>query len=493
MDIETFGESIDDKESPTGADNASRLDVIFHPRSVAVVGVSSDQRGFAGAGARFITGLREMGFPVIYPVNPKYDEIQGLKCYGSILEIDGPVDHVISSLPAALVPQLVEDSVTKGVRCIHFFTAGFSETGDEKRAELEGELAARARQAGIHILGPNCMGLYVPGSKLAFADGFPPEPGPVTFISQSGGNADAMVRAAARRGIRFSKVVSYGNAAGISESDLLDYLAEDPETEIIGAYIEGIKDGRRFLKAMRKAASSKPLIVLKGGRTQSGTRAVRSHTGSLAGSTQIFEAACRQAGALHVKNLDEMVDVTVALRYAGIPRGPRVVVVGGGGGLSVFAADEIDEAGLTCPSLPEAIQARLQEFTPAAGTSVRNPVDAIDLFEPSSLRDTLEVVAPAESIDLIMCHANLSWGGGGRSTIARRFDAVVTEMSKAGQAAAKPVIVAVSRDSLYVEAARHVQALQEKCWRAGIAVFPSIPRACNAIAKLLVWSHTREA
>jgi acyl-CoA synthetase (NDP forming) len=472
---------------------ATGLDYVFHPRSVAVVGVSRRRRGFAAVGTTFLTGLKEMGFPALFPVNPKYEEVEGLKCYPSILDIEGPLDHVISNVPASVLPHLVDECIAKGVRCIHFFTAGFRETGDQRRADLELELVARARQAGIRVLGPNCMGLYVPASKLTFGDGFPSEAGPVAMISQSGGNAHGMVYAAAPRGIRFSKVVSYGNAADINESELLDYLAEDPETEIIGAYIEGIKDGQRFLQAMRRAASVKPLVVLKGGRTQSGTKAVRSHTGSLAGSNHIFEVACRQATAIQVQSVEEMVDVVVALRYVGVPRGPRVAVVGGGGGLSVFAADQVDEAGLTCPTLPESVQDLLRQFTPAAGTSVRNPVDAVDILEPKTLGDALDAAASAENIDLVLCHASLGWGAARLSGIAKRLDAVVAEMSRVREAAGKPVVVAMAQDRLDVEAMQSVQALQDKCCRARVAFFSSIPRACGAVAKVLAWDQARSA
>src|SRR3990172_1975663 len=154
------------------------VDAIFHPRSVAVVGVSTQQPGFAGVGVGFLLSLMELGFPAVYPVNPKYPEIEGLKCYASILDIEGPVDHVISSVPAHIVPQLVEDCIAKGVKTIHFFTAGFSETGKEERAELELQVVSRAKGAGIRILGPNCIGLYVPRSGLSFMLGFPTEAGP---------------------------------------------------------------------------------------------------------------------------------------------------------------------------------------------------------------------------------------------------------------------------------------------------------------------------
>jgi acyl-CoA synthetase (NDP forming) len=478
---------------------AHPLEFLFHPRAVAVAGASPPQPGFAGVAAGFVLALKEAsasGGPAVYPVNPNHEEIEGLKCYPSLLDIDGPVDHVISSVPARAVPSLIDDCIAKGVKSIHFFTAGFSETGDEELAELEAQVVGRAVKAGLRVLGPNCMGLYSPAAGLSFMPGFPAEPGPVAFISQSGGNAADMVFTSAVRGIRYSKVVSYGNAADVDESELLDYLAQDAQSEIICAYIEGVKDGRRFLQAMRRAAAAKPVIVLKGGRTEAGTRAVHSHTGALAGSMEVFGALLRQVGAVRADSVEEMVDLAVAFRWASDLSGPGVAVVGGGGGFSVFAADELAEAGLACPVLPEATQRALREFTPVAGTSVRNPVDTIVIFDPALLRDTVTIVGDAENVDAVMFHTSFSFGGWRRS--ASWFDPQayreksLEALVEARRASGKPVIV-VLRPPLSVESMEQSTAFQELCWRAGIPAFPSIPRAAGALAKLLRWREAREA
>jgi len=480
------------------------LDYIFHPRSVAVVGVSRPQPGSAGPNPDFVRALQRMGFPLIYPVNPKYRQYDGLKCYPSLLDIEGPVDHVICSVPVEIVPHLVEDCIAKGVKTIHFFTAGFSETGEEERTELEWRVVARARAAGIRILGPNCMGLYVPRSGLAFVPGFPGEPGPVALISQSGGNATDMVFNSAARGIRFSKVVSYGNAADIDESELLEYLAQDPETEIITAYIEGVKDGRRFLAAMRRAAAAKPVLVLKGGRTEAGARAAFSHTASLASSFQVFDVLCRQVGAVRANSVEELADLTVAFRHLGLPasaygppQGPRVAIVGVGGGSSVFAADEIDEAGLRCPLLPEHTQAHLREFVPVAGNSVRNPVDVTSISEPGRLEDALRIVGQAENIDVVIYHINTGWGwslsfrSSTRADPHQRSEMLVEQIVRAREAADKPLVV-VTRQPLDVRGMKRTLIFHEKCWRAGLPVYLTIPRAANAVAKLLAWQETRK-
>src|SRR6185437_6643891 len=289
------------RESPVPEGSFAALDYMFHPRSIAVVGASTQD----GPGS-FVAALKEMGFAgPLYPVNPKADEIQGLKCYPRLTEIPGDVDHVISSVPLRFVEQLVEDCAAKHVKVLHFFTAGFSETGDEEATALERRVLARAAELGIRVVGPNCMGLYVPASGLSFMPFLETEPGPVALLSQSGANAGEFCRTGAARGLRYSKVVSYGNGADVRESELLEYIAEDPETAVVGCYIEGITDGPRFMRALRKAAAAKPVVILKGGRTEAGTRAANSHTGSLAGSLAIFDSAVRQAGAMRVGRMEE--------------------------------------------------------------------------------------------------------------------------------------------------------------------------------------------
>ena len=333
------------------------LDFLFHPRSVAVVGISRKRREW-NAGKMFLDIYRRSGFSgAVYPVSRSGGEIKGLKCYPSLADVPGPVDYVISSIPATGVLQLMDDAAAKGVRCIHFFTAGFRETGEEDRVELESQVLEKARRAGIRLIGPNCMGLYCPSSGLSFHHGFPREPGPVAFISQSGLNAEDAVNQGALYGVRFSKVISYGNAADLDESDFFDYCTADPETEIIPSYIEGVKDGGRFVRALKAASAAKPTIILKGGLTSAGSRAARSHTGSLAGSPQVWDALCRQCGALSVDSLDELIDMAITFRFLKRPAGRGLAVIVIGGGASVLAADDAEKLGLSMPPLSEEAQA----------------------------------------------------------------------------------------------------------------------------------------
>jgi len=469
------------------------LDFMFHPRSVAVVGASTQD----GPGS-FVSAIKDMGFKGdLYPVNPKAEEIGGLKCYPRLTEIPGDVDHVISSVPLRFVEQLVEDCAEKHVKVIHFFTAGFSETGDEEAAALEARILARAKQIGMRVIGPNCMGLYVPASGLSFMPGMPVEPGPVALLSQSGANAGEFCRTGAVRGLRYSKVVSYGNGTDVRESELLEYAAEDPDTEVIACYIEGLRDGAHFMRALKKAAAARPVVILKGGRTEAGTRAANSHTGSLAGSLQIFDAAVRQAGAIRVDRMEELVDSAVAFRYLAALRGPRAGIVGGGGGYSVLASDEVGSHGLEMPALPDAIQQKLHDFTPTAGTSVRNPVDTSVGWGPDGLKpmlDTIRIVAEAQNIDYILYHTSWGWGpnrGSGPDIVemARNTAGKIGELAAE---IAKP-IVCVSRTPTSEPGMAATLAFQEGVAAAGLPVFSSVASAALALQRLLAWRAAREA
>lgn len=466
----------------------AHLDALFHPHSVAIAGISSGTRqsgGGPGGGFGFLEAIREMGFDgPLYPVNPKAQEIGGLPCYASLRDIPGPVDYLISSVPAPVVPQLVDDAIAKGVRMIHFFTAGFSETGDDERSQLEQQVMVRLREAGIRVLGPNCMGLYSPTARLAFMGGFPTEPGDTALVSQSGANAGDFVRQAGERGVRFSTVWSYGNAADLNETDLLAHAAADPATRVICAYIEGVRDGRRFVQVLREAARAKPVVILKGGRTGAGARAAASHTGSLAGSLQVFDALCRQMGALRVESIEELVDMAVAFRYLTPPEGTGVAVVGAGGGTSVLAADMIDAAGLDVPTLPDDVQEGLRRFTPVAGTSIRNPLDLMSIFQPEQFATTIRLAAQPDSIHSVLFHTGFGWGR--RDRDGDQIGNLIRSIRAGQEATTKPLIVAI-RPSLTGPGTEQTAAFIEACAREGIAVFPGIDRAARTLAKLVTW------
>lgn len=476
----------------TEAPTEPALDFIFHPHSIAIAGVSAKENaGFGGGG--FVSSLQEVGFRgPIYLIHPTAPAIRGLRCYPKLTDIPFDVDYVISSVNAKFVPDLLEDCITKGVKVLHLFTAGFTETGDESRAGMERQVVARANEAGIRLIGPNCMGLYVPKSRLAMMGGQTPEPGNVGMVSQSGMNAGEFIRYATHRGVRCSKVISFGNGADLKAADFFDYLADDPETEIIAAYLEGIQDGPRLAAAIRKAGARKPVAILKSGRTEAGSRAASSHTASLAGSLEIFDGLCRQAGVLRAESLEELVDAAITFRFVKRLTGPNVCVVGGGGGASVLAADDLDAVGLKVPTLLPETQAQLAKVTHEAGTSIRNPIDTTSMFEEKGFDATLMPVAEATNIDVILYHTGFGFGMSSRLGDQRpRADSQAAGLAKVQEASGKPVVVAI-RPSLEPASLEQANYFQEACYRRGIATYPSIARAGAALANLLKWQSLRD-
>jgi acyl-CoA synthetase (NDP forming) len=395
------------------------LEEVFSPRTIAVVGASElSLKGELSFGGLIVLSLVRAGFPAIYPVNPRHaEQIYGLPCYPDLLSIPGPVDHVVVNIPAEACLGLLDECAAKGVRSVHFYTAGFSESGQRERADLEQAMLEKAKAGGFRIIGPNCVGLYVPKNRLTNSPSLPLETGPVAFITQSGGHSQNLPMFGAARGIRFSKVVSYGNALDINECELIEYLAEDPDTEIIAAYLEGVKDGPGFFHVLKRAASRKPLIIYKGGKTEAGSRAVFGHTASMTSSAAVFASICRQANAIQVDNIEEMIDVIAALRFMKpIPEGKGVAIVGSGGGPSVLACDEMESEGLSVPRLSDAIQEELKSRLPIAGSIFTNPIDTLNLISPKAMAAALAIAGKSPDIHALVYHLGFhpigGWGPG---------------------------------------------------------------------------------
>ncbi len=355
-------------------EKAHNLDRLFHPGSVAVVGALSDAEKWY-IRQYYIAPLLELGYKGrIYAVDSRGKDVPGAVSCRSVREIPGPVDLVVGCLSARRTPGLVAECREAGVRFVQIFSAGFAETGEPEGIEAQRRLKAAMGADGPRIVGPNCMGVYCPGSGLSFCADYPREPGPIALICQSGGITGCTVRAVAERGLRFSKVASFGNAVDVDECDLLAYLAHDPQTKVIAAYIEGTKDGARFAEVLRAAAAAKPVVILKGGATDAGVRAAGSHTGALAGSDAVWDGLFRDAGVIRTNSVEETADMLVALLRMRPPRGTSTCLVGNGGGPTVLSTDECERAGFRIAPMPEEIRQRLLRFVPAAGTMVRNPL-----------------------------------------------------------------------------------------------------------------------
>ncbi len=382
---------------------------MFHPKAVAVVGVSTS--GQTMGGSRFVTSLQKAGFPgAIFPVNARGGEFSGLKCYTSIRELPQVPDLVVVSIPASAVPQLLEDCIATGVRNVHMFTAGFTETGDDERTQLEARIAQIARDGGINIIGPNCMGPYVPGSRLVMWGSTETKSGNVGFVSQSGALCERFTDVAASLGIPISKAISFGNGTMLESTDFLEYFRDDPETEMIGMYLEGVKNGPRFRQVISEINRKKPVILWKSGLTASGAKAAASHTGSLAGAETIWDAFYRQTGVIRANSVEEIAHVIAAFRMLPPSRGTGVAVIGGGGGNSVSFADVCAREGLYLPTFSEETRRGLSEFVPVAGTSVRNPLDA-GLLQRSQadFEKAINLVAADPLVDHIIVHRQRPW------------------------------------------------------------------------------------
>jgi acyl-CoA synthetase (NDP forming) len=470
---------------------------LFSPSSVAIVGASLNP--FSG-GYQFTRFLIDHGFQgKLYPVNPTSSEILGLKVYPRLTEIpESSVDYVISCIPAEGVLSVLEDCGKKNVKLVHLFTARLKETGRDKETKLQGEILEKARRLGIRILGPNCMGIYYPKLGLSFNHELPRESGPVGGFFQSGGGAGEFVRYAALRGVRFSKVISYGNASDIDEVELLNYFASDDETKVIVSYIEGVKDGRKFARALAQAAKKKPVIILKGGRGKTGAKLALSHTASLAGSINVWQAALKQYGAVMVSNFQELIDQVVAFTFLPPITGRRVIVAGGGGGKSMVSADVWEEEGFELPELSVEFRKKLKEKVPELWDWVRNPIDA-SLFQGTPVVDInlLEWLSNEDGFDIFV--ANLTqddplpndiW----EKVLAANFLQSVMAIKKNG----KPIVCVIETAEI------GLAEMESWKWRAiaetrrqiidqGLAVFPSPEGAAKAIRKLVDYWAWRES
>lgn len=380
---------------------AASLRPFFQPRAVAVIGASRDP---ASIGYRILDGLVRDGFRgPVYPVNPKAAQIRGLKAYASIRALPPPVDLAIVAVPRDLVLPLVDDCAAAGVRALVVITAGFSEGGGDGRS-LQQHLVDRVRGHGMRIIGPNCMGLLNtdPAVRLnaSFSPVFPP-PGRVAMSSQSGALGLAILAAAERFRLGLSTFVSVGNKADVSGNDLLLYWEEDPSTDVILLYLESFGNPRRFSRIARRVSHKKPIVAVKAGRTQAGSRAAGSHTAALAARDVAVEALFRQTGVIRAETLEEMFDLAAALGSQPLPQGRRVGIVTNAGGPGILCADTCEAGGLRVPELSDSLKARLGEFLPTAASRA-NPVDMIASAPPEHYRRTIELVLASGEIDALI-------------------------------------------------------------------------------------------
>ena len=464
------------------------LDYIFHPKSIAVAGVSAETKG-TGIANSYITRFEAAGFKGnIYAVNPSGGEAMGRKIYPTLTDIPETVDFVVSAIPAKHTPQLISDCAEKGVKLLHLFTAGFSELGDETGNALETEILSIARQSGVRMTGPNGMGIYCPKTGLTFDEGFTKTSGNVGWIAQSGRNGTYVVREATMRGVYFSKAISYGNAADLNECDFIEYFRDDSDTEIIAAYIEGIKDGQRFFKVLKEAASIKPVVIFKAGHTEAGSRGAASHTASIAGSSIVWNAALRQAGAIQVYSLEELVDMLVLLKFLSPSSGCNISIVGFGGGAGIQAADACTDQGMKVPLAPQELQDELAEICGGrAGSIFKNPYDLWPKAGSKGTSAAIESISDWEKTNLLLVHIQFDLNPTVRSIMYKPYLDTLKKLA--------PVIkhktVVVLDFVLSAEAKKLSLEVQSVLAEEGFAVFPSVNRVALALGRYIKYFDRR--
>jgi acyl-CoA synthetase (NDP forming) len=456
----------------------NQMDAIFHPKSIAVVGVPRRMK----SGKIFLMGLLDQGFPgLIYPVHPEAKEIDGLKAYSSVSAISGTVDLAIVLVPHSHALSVIKECARKGVKAAVLFTAGYKETGTEEGKVLEEKLVRAARFAGMRLIGPNCMGLYCPKTGLSNFPRLPRKSGPVGIISQSGSLTNILGHMASQRGIYFSKVVSVGNECDLTSTDFLLYLGKDPETLLIGAYIEGIKDGSRFLEALRHASLEKPVILWKLGLTPEGGRAAASHTGALASSQEIWHGVVRQGGAVPIVGFEAWVDALMGFSLLPPRLGDRVAIISGPGGLAVSAAEACGSAGLKLAELSSHTSSALATFVPPTGTSLLNPIDLglTSALNVETYMQAVQIAAADPGVDAVVVI--------GRGLDTESNQLYTESMIQAHEDVQKPILM--------VNIPEFDKALAQKFCEAGIPFFESAERAMTTYARVRryqIWRGERD-
>lgn len=466
----------------------SLFETIFNPASVAVVGASPRDLGT----------LAQMSTKIIdrlYLVNPNYQEIRGKRCYPSILDVEVNIDYVIMLVSANALFQVMGECIRKGVKVAHIYTAGFSETGIPERIEMEKRLKEMA--AGkIRVIGPNCFGVYCPRSGLAIVPEAPSEEGHVGVVTQSGSVAESFSYFARTKNLRFSKVVSYGNALDLDAPDFLEYLAEDPQTKVIAFYIEGTRNGEGLKSALAKATRKKPVVAIKGGMTDQGMRAAASHTASLTGTPALWRALFRQTGAIQVETFDEMVNTVIAFSGTHLPAGPAVAIITNSGGFSVIQTDLCHKAGIEVPRFSAETLASLRKAVPIAGTSIGNPLDAWPIYYNvgpyGNLADIIKIVSADPKVHSLVLqfdqfrYLRRVLGAGTQAHMEKIVDLMIEGLEYTKDKEKKPVVMTLNLDPYLEDEQDRNNSLRMKRIFAerGFPVYSNLEAAIKTVAYL---------
>lgn len=469
-------------------DVVRRLERVLSPRVVAVVG---DKKA---GGYMWLKNMQPFTGK-LYSVQIDPNEIPGIEelgvaNYRSLVEIPDEVDLVVCAVPRQVAPRVVADAIAKQVGGIAMFTSGFAETGEELGIRLQEEVHRLARENDLLIIGPNCMGVYNARLGVRFAGDLPAgEGGSIGFISQSGTHAINTSLLAAANGLLLSKAVSIGNAIVIAAADMLEYFTADPETAVIGMYVEGVRDGRRFMRVLSEAAQRKPVIVWKGGRTAAGQRATQSHTASLASQTRIWDAVIRQTGAIPAASLDEMIDLFQMLQRVKPATGGRMGLMAQTGGQSVVLSDAFEGEGLSVPLLSDRSYSELATFFNIVGGSYRNPLDMGGTIggDQANLDRLFRIMDEDENVDAVAMEISATFMARRWSTHPEQLDAFIDRLARHNQSSPKPFLTVLHPGHLEAEVAQ----VRPRFQQAGLAVLPSFARAARATRLVMDYHRFR--
>lgn len=374
------------------------LEKLFNPSAIAIIGATDEGGKVGTAITKNVLNLGYSG--KVFLVNPKHNEMFGRKCYPSLLEIEEQIDLAIIVIPAKFVNQVIQDCADL-VKNFVIISAGFSEIG-EKGKKLENELLEIAKIKEVNILGPNCLGFINSKAKLnaSFAGGLPKQ-GNIAFVSQSGALISAILDISKKENLGFSSVISIGNKMQIDESDFFEYLENDNETKVIGMYLEGIKDGKKFKELTGKISKEKPVVILKAGKTEKSQKAISSHTGALAGSEKITKALFQKTGIIEAENFDEFLNLLKLISFSQAPQNEKVIVITNAGGPGVLTTDSFFEKEMVLEEVPNEIKGELREFLPQE-SSLQNPIDLLGDAQEDRYEKSLETVKKAEQDSIIL-------------------------------------------------------------------------------------------
>lgn len=469
-----------------------RFAPLFTPRTIAVVGASAKGNGVA-QGNRFIRHLRQVGYGgAIYPIHPSEQVVDDLIAYPSLAHTPESIDYAFIAIAGERVPATLA-AANKRVRFAQVMSSGFGESVAGR--ELETALVEAARLGGMRLIGPNCMGIHSPRGRLTFVDGGPDSAGTVGVMSQSGGLAIDVLQRGRARGLEFSGVVSIGNCADLGPNDFLEYFLADAETRVIGAYLEHVANGRLFFEQLREAGASKPVVILKAGRTHQGQRAAASHTGSLADNDQVWTAVAKQTGAILVDTLEEFIDALVVFQSYTPRLAPptgRVLLFGNGGGASVLATDFLAKLGLDVVAVDANTAKALERLELPAGASIANPIDVpANIFQKDRgaiAQTILEVVAQMEGAEAILMHLNVPVILGYRH-VDMLSDLINAAVRARAMCLGRTHLLLALRSNGEPECEQRRRECRLQAMKAGIPVFDELPNQARAMAA--VHAHER--